>query len=118
MPSLFIDNWEIKKVDETKTGVQNLTDVNTGQVTVDVAEHDKYLGDILSNTGKNTKNILARKAKGHGIIDKVMKMLGDMCFGPYQLEVAFFWRDSLFLNGILTNSEAWYGLTSQDVNNL
>ena len=111
MPKLYIDNWEIKRVDECKTGVTNLTDVNSGQIKVDVAEQDKYLGDILTNDGKNLKNILARKAKGLGIIDRIMKMLEDLFFGPYQLEVALMWRNSLFLNGILTNSEAWYGLT-------
>ena len=62
-PRVYIDNWEVKKVDETKTGVTNLKDENSGQVRVDLAEQDTYLGDILTNDGKNLKNILARKAK-------------------------------------------------------
>ena len=68
--------------------------------------------------GKNLKNILARKAKVFGIIDRIMKMLADLFFGPYELEVALMWRNSLFLNSILTNSEAWYAQTLQDTNHL
>ena len=59
-PRVYIDNWEVKKVDEAKTGVTNLKDENSGQVRVDLAEQDTYLGDILTNDGKN---ILAKKAK-------------------------------------------------------
>ena len=54
-PKLFIDNWEVKKVDEMKTGVENLNDVNSGEVLVERAEKDTYLGDILSVDGKNIK---------------------------------------------------------------
>ena len=81
---------------------------------VDLADQDTYLGDILTNDGKNLKNILARKAKGHGIVDRIMKIHEDVFFGPYQLEVALMLRNSHLLNGILTNSEAWYGLTNQE----
>ena len=45
-------------------------------------------------------------------------MLQDICFGPYQFEVAFILRNSLFLNSVLVNSEAWYGLTEVETNEL
>ena len=75
-PDLFVDNWEIKKVCETETGVNNLADEYTGDVMIDRTDSDKYLGDIISKDGKNLKNILARKAKGHGIV----KQIGDMLY--------------------------------------
>ena len=46
MPKLYIDNWEIKKVDECKTEVTNPTDVNSDQIRL----------------SKSKKNVLARKA--------------------------------------------------------
>ena len=117
-PKLFIDNWEVKKVDEMKTGVENLNDVNSGEVLVERAEKDTYLGDILSVDGKNIKNILARKAKGLGVINQITAILEDICFGPYQMEIALILRNSLLINSILTNCEVWYGLTLKDINHL
>ena len=115
---LFIDNWEVTKVSESETGVTNLMDSNSGEVQVEVADKEKYLGVILSNDGKNTKNIFARKGKGLGVVDQITSILEEICFGPYQLEVALHLRNSMLLNGILTNSEAWYGLTAEDIKQL
>ena len=64
------------------------------------------------------KNILARKGKGLGVVDQITAILEEICFGPYQLEVALHLRNSMLLNGILTNSEAWYGLTAEDIKQL
>ena len=82
------------------------------------SETEKYLGDLISNDGKNEKNIKARKDKGQGIVDQIMSILESTVFGPFQFEVALTFRASLLLNGILTNSEAWYGLKTADVENL
>ena len=117
-PALFIDNWEVVKVDETKTGVSNLKDVNSGDIRIENTEEEKYLGDIITSDGKNTRNIHARRTKGLGIIDQITSILEEICFGPYQLEVALHFRNSLLLNGFLTNSEAWYGVTTQEYTNL
>ena len=65
---------------------------------------------LISNDGKNEKNIKARRDKGQGIVDQIMSILESTVFGPFQLEVALILRASLLLNGILTNSKAWYGL--------
>ena len=39
-------------------------------------------------------------------------------FGPFHFEVALILRSSLLLNGILTNSEAWYDLKISDLEQL
>ena len=36
---------------------------------------DTYLGDLISNDGKNSKNIRDRIGKGHGKITEIMNML-------------------------------------------
>ena len=82
------------------------------------SETEKYLGDLISKDGKNEKNIKARKDKGQGIVDQIMSILESTVFGPFQFEVALTLRASLLLNGILTNSEAWYGLRTADIENL
>ena len=42
---------------------------------------EKYLGDILSEDGRNMKNILARVSKGVGITNNIMSILEEICFG-------------------------------------
>ena len=79
---------------------------------------EKYLGDLISREGKNEKNIHARKAKGTGIVDQIISILDGSVFGPFHVEVALILRSSLLLNGILTNSEAWYGLKTSDLEQL
>ena len=78
----------------------------------------KYLGDVISSNGRNEKNIEERKFKGTGIINQIMEKLGSIVYGPYYFEVAMIFRSSHLINGILTNSEAWYGLTKANIEQL
>ena len=66
-----------------------------------------YLGDIISHDGKNTKNVNSRVAKGLGIITDIMNMLGKLSFGQHYFKMGLLLRESMFLNGILTNVECW-----------
>ena len=117
-PDLFIDEWKLQKKDELKTGLENLEDVLSELYKIEVATEDKYLGDIISVDGKNTKNIQARAAKAQGILKQLKTILEEMAFGRYLFEVAVILRDSLFVNGILTNLEASYGLTDSEMEEL
>ena len=117
-PDLFIDEWKLQKKDELKTGLKNLEDVLSELYKIEVATEDKYLGDIISVDGKNTKNIQARAAKAQGILKQLKTILEEMAFGRYLFEVAVILRDSLFVNGILTNLEASYRLTDSEIEEL
>ena len=75
----------------------------------------KYLGDVISKDGKNTKNIEARKSKGIGVVNQIMCILNDIIFGPYHFEVAPILTKSLLLSSLLTNSEAWYGMSLAEI---
>ena len=76
---------------------------------------DVYLGDILSCDGKNTKNVRSRISKGLGIINQIFKMLENITFGSHFFEIALLLRDSMLINGTLTNVEVWYNLTKSEV---
>ena len=117
-PKLTVDNWEVKVVDDLFTGDKVLTDEYNGEHIMEASETEKYLGDLISRDGKNGKNIHARKAKGTGIVDQIISILDGTVFGPFHFEVALILRSSLLLNGILTNSEAWYGLKTSDLEQL
>ena len=76
---------------------------------------EKYLGDLISNDGSNIKNILSRKAKGTGIVDQIMVKPRGTVYGPFYYEVGLILREAMLVNGMLTNAEAWYGLTDAEI---
>ena len=78
-------------------------------------EDDVYLGDIISHDGSNKKNVNNRVSKGLGIISQIMNILETISFGEHFFTIAMVLRDSMFINGILTNSEVWYGLKKSEV---
>ena len=89
-----------------------------GDYQMEDVEYMKYLGDILSMDGENVKNVASRKAKAWGSVRQILSILEETCFGPYFFEMAMVLRSSLLLNSMLTNSEAWYGLTKSDIDEL
>jgi hypothetical protein len=117
-PCLKIDNWDVKLVEDFETGRKITQDELIGDHIIEESESEKYLGDYITNTGRNDKNIDARRSKGIGIVRQIMTKLESVVFGPFYFEVALILRGSNLLNGILTNSEAWYGLTKQEVEQL
>ena len=79
---------------------------------------DTYLGDVISSDGKNKLNVETRVAKGLGIVNQIMDILKCTSFGAHFFEIVATLRDSILINGILTNCEVWYGLTDTEVNQL
>ena len=117
-PDLKLDYWDVTNTEEIETGQNKVDDEYAGEHTLETIENEKYLGDLISHDGKNTKNIQARRAKGTGIVDQILTRLESTVFGPYFFEVAITLRNSLLINGILTNAEAWYGLKTEEVEQL
>ena len=59
-----------------------------GEEIMEEKNEEKYLGDIISNDGRNIKNIKARVSKGKGINSKILTMLEGILFGNFYFEVA------------------------------
>ena len=115
-PNLYIDSL---KVESLKIDPENiLCDEFDGNHKIDESEEERYLGDLITADGTNVKNIKARKAKGFGIVDKILKMLDETFYGQFHIEVGLIFRCSHLLNSILLNSEVCYGLTKADVEEL
>ena len=85
-----------------------------GTVMPEVME-DTYLGDILSNDGRNTKNIKNRISKGVGCVNQIFNILENIVFGPHYFEIAVLLRASLLINGIMTNAEIWYNVSKSEI---
>ena len=79
---------------------------------------EKYLGDIISSDGKNTLNIQERKRRGMVAVSQIMEMMNDLCLGQYYFDAGNLLRNSLLLSTMVSNSEAWYDLTSKEITDL
>ena len=74
-------------------------------------QEKKYLGDILSNDMKNTKNIKAKANRAIGIVNKISTSLYERPYGKNTFKAAILMRESLLLGSMLSNSESWINIT-------
>ena len=81
-------------------------------------KNDTYLGDIISNDGTNKLNTDARIAKGLGLVSQIMDILKSVSFGAHYFEIATTLRNSILINGMLTNCEIWYSITQTEITQL
>ena len=65
---------------------------------METVDYDTYLGDIISGDGKNSK------------ISSITDLLNKIGLGPFYFQVALLLRESMFINGILTNAEVWHNV--------
>ena len=124
MVNNFIEKKKLK-LSETKCsrihigkGHNNCPKLNVHEHEMEDSEHEKYLGDIIDKNGKIQATIDNRKKRGQGAIAEIMAILNEIPFGKYRFEVAMKLRESMLLNRMLFNSEAWHGLTLADVASL
>ena len=73
---------------------------------------------VISGDGQNTKNLNKRIAKGLGIISAITNLLDKISLGVFYIEIFIILRNSMFINGILTNSEVWHYVKKSEVEDL
>ena len=115
---LKIEGWEVKQVNQINSDEVLMEDEYAGMYEMEPVEEEKYLGDIISNDGKNTKNIIARKNRCTGVVNQIVSILEDICFGKHHFAVAVVLRNALLISSLLTNAEAWYNLSANEVTEL
>ena len=76
----------------------------------------KYLGDIASDSMGFDVTIKAREAKAIGIKSQIHSILKGVSLGHFHFQVAFILRESLFINGILTNIETFSPVKQKSLN--
>ena len=68
---------------------------------------------MISSDGRNTLNLKKIVSKGLGIISQIVNLLSVINLGEYYFETVILLRETMFINGILTNSEIWYSITQK-----
>ena len=79
---------------------------------------EKYLGDLISETGKIKENIAARRAKGFCISDGILAILDEIPLGKHKLEISLDLTQAMLINGILYISEAWQSMFEDEYKQL
>ena len=105
-------------IEEEAKSILDLVDTEAGKHLIETTSHDKYLGDILQDNGKNTINIEERVKRGFGAVTQICQLLDDLCLGSFHFECAKVFRDSLLLSTLLSNSDAWYNVTDKEMSSL
>ena len=81
-------------------------------------EEQKYLGDIVSSSGSNNRNIRDRCNIGHSSISQIRSLMTDISLGTFSIQIGLILRDSIFLSKMLLNSEVWHSLTKANIQEL
>ena len=113
---LKVEHWGEVEIKNDESGEIEVQDIFEGEKVMDETLDEKYLGDVISNDGRNIKNIKARLAKGKGIVKQIINMLEGIPFGKHYFEVGVLLRDSLLVSSVLFNAEAWYNMTAAELN--
>ena len=86
--------------------------------TLNVKEYETYLGDVISNTGSNEKNIEKRKNEGLAAINQISSILNLTSLGHFYFEIALILRQSILISKLVFNSEVWYKVTNKQLEKL
>ena len=72
-----------------------------------------YLGDIINENGTIDDTIKSRADKSIGKTSQIISILSSVSLGMFYMDIALNLREAIFLNGILTNAEAWYNVKEE-----
>jgi hypothetical protein len=96
-------------------GHENCPEMKVHDKVMHDAEHEKYLGDVVDQSGTIQATINQRRSKGDGIVSEIISIINEIPLGEHKMHVALKLREAMLINGILYNSEAWHGVTSAQI---
>ena len=72
------------------------------------AEQEKYVGDVISNTGSNDANVSRRKSIGVGALSTIFAILHEVSLGYQYIEIGLILRETMLLSKMLLSVESWH----------
>ena len=85
---------------------------------LNVKDYETYLGDVISSTGSNEKNIEHRVNQGIAEINQIISMLNITSLGHFFFEIALILRESVLISKLVFNSEIWYNVSDKQLEKL
>ena len=82
------------------------------------ASQATYLGDVISENGKNDETVLQRTHKATGIINQISSILSSICLGSFNYDIALVLSEAKFINSIMVNFESWYNVQLKHIQSL
>ena len=82
------------------------------------SESNKYLGDIIHESGKIKENLTERCVKAVASFSVIRAILEDIPLGRYRVEIGLELRQAMFINTVLFNCETWHGLKEADLTDI
>ena len=82
-------------------------------LSLDETDSYKYLGDVVTNDGKNLKNLEARKNKAFATTCSINSIAGTNILRKIETKVILELHEKVILSALLTNAEAWTLLKSE-----
>ena len=78
------------------------------------SKSEKYLGGTINSTGNQRATIQDRKQKGFGIVSQIVAIVKEAPQGKWRMKSGMLLRNSMLVNSMLFNSEAWHGIVKND----
>ena len=103
--------WGQAKCNVMRVGVHDKTQEsktwNLGSMPITETTSYKYLGDIISSDGRNTKNIEARKTKTYATTININSIASTEVLRKIETSVLLELHDKITIPGLLANAESW-----------
>ena len=103
--------WGQSKCNVMRVGTHPQVSTNTtwtlGTMPIEETKTYKYLGDIISNNGKNKENIEARQKKTQATTVSINSFGATEVLRKIETKVLLELHDKITLPGLLTNAESW-----------
>jgi hypothetical protein len=94
-----------------RKNIRNCPDLTVHDVPMKDSNAEKYVGDIINNSGNNKTNLENRIEKGWGKVNQILALVKEAPLGSYRIKAGLILRQPIFLNDTLFNSAAWPGLS-------
>ena len=117
-PDLYVDGWKLKVVEDKETGQKEDAEDFDGERDILESDNEKYLGQIISKDGSNTKNVENKTNKGKGMVDKIENILENNPGGNFHFEIALILRNACLISSLISGSESWYDMKEADYRRL
>ena len=80
--------------------------------------YETYLGEVISSSGSNERNIEKRRNSAIGSVSQMISTLSRVTLGHFHFEIALIFRDSMLISKLVSSSESWYNVKEEQYRKL